>query len=241
MKANFETGLKICSTCKRELPLSMYNKNKSASDGLECRCKDCKKVHTTKYLKSEGRKQSDLRYYKNHKDEILRKSVAKKEQRSQYDKQHYKENKEIYIQRSNNYAKSEHGRAVINERSKERRKTDLSYKIVHLLRNRVREVVKKGCKSSKTLDLLGCSLEELKQHFENRFQSGMSWENLGRNGWHIDHIVPCAYFDLTDPIQQKICFNFRNLQPLWAKDNIVKSNSLPENYQEIINNIKKEL
>ena len=67
----------------------------------------------------------------------------------------------------------------------------------------------------------------------------MSWDNYGE--WHIDHIVPCASFDLSDPNQQRICFNFRNLQPLWAKDNQRKQDKLPENYLEIINNIKREL
>jgi hypothetical protein len=54
----------------------------------------------------------------------------------------------------------------------------------------------------------------------------MSWENHGRGGWHIDHIVPCALFDLTRPEQQKSCFNYKNLQPLWEKDNLIKGNTL---------------
>ena len=52
----------------------------------------------------------------------------------------------------------------------------------------------------------------------------MTWKNQGRFGWHIDHIVPCSKFDLSDPDQQKECFNYKNLQPLWAKENILKSN-----------------
>jgi HNH endonuclease. len=50
----------------------------------------------------------------------------------------------------------------------------------------------------------------------------MSWDNYGRDGWHIDHIRPCASFDLTDPEQQRQCFHYTNLQPLWAADNIRK-------------------
>jgi hypothetical protein len=75
-------------------------------------------------------------------------------------------------------------------------------------------------KSGKTMDLTGCSWLELRAHLESQFLPGMSWENRG--AWHIDHIIPCASFDLTDPEQQKACFHYTNLQPLWAEDNIKK-------------------
>ena len=55
----------------------------------------------------------------------------------------------------------------------------------------------------------------------------MTWQNYG-DGWHIDHIHPCAAFDLTDPEQQKACFHWSNLQPLWAIDNFRKSSFLPD-------------
>jgi len=70
------------------------------------------------------------------------------------------------------------------------------------------------------LDLLGCTVEELRAHLEKQFKRGMSWSNYGR--WHIDHIRPCASFDLTDPEQQRICFHYSNLQPLWAEENMRK-------------------
>lgn len=71
--------------------------------------------------------------------------------------------------------------------------------------------------------LIGCSVEELKTHLEKQFQPGMTFENYG--AWHVDHIRPCASFDLQDPKQAAECFNWRNLQPLWAADNIRKSDS----------------
>lgn len=61
-------------------------------------------------------------------------------------------------------------------------------------------------------------------HLENLFVEGMSWGKHGE--WHIDHIKPCISFDLTIPQQQKECFHYTNLQPLWAKDNLVKSNKI---------------
>jgi hypothetical protein len=79
-----------------------------------------------------------------------------------------------------------------------------------------------GTKAHKTNALIGCTVEELMQHLERQFLPGMTWDNHGHHGWHIDHIRPCASFDLTDPEQQRQCFHYSNLQPLWAIDNIKK-------------------
>jgi hypothetical protein len=67
--------------------------------------------------------------------------------------------------------------------------------------------------------LIGCSKSGLVARIEAQFIPGMSWENYGRGGWEIDHIKPCASFDLTDPAQQAACFHFTNLRPRWASDN----------------------
>jgi hypothetical protein len=80
----------------------------------------------------------------------------------------------------------------------------------------------KSIKSSNTINLLGCSLEEARKHLESQFKEGMTWENHGNKGWHIDHIRPCASFDLTDIEQQRDCFNYKNLQPLWWNENLSK-------------------
>ena len=94
-------------------------------------------------------------------------------------------------------------------------------RIKESLSTRLRDCVVR--KRIKTMELLGCSIETCCQHLESKFQPGMTWENYGQHGWHIDHIRPCASFDLTDPEQQRECFHYTNLQPLWAEDNIRKS------------------
>jgi hypothetical protein len=78
-------------------------------------------------------------------------------------------------------------------------------------------------KSARTMDMLGCSTDELRRHLEGKWSAGMMWENYGgNNGWQIDHVVPCASFDLSKPEDQRKCFHFTNLQPLWAVENRAK-------------------
>ena len=92
-------------------------------------------------------------------------------------------------------------------------------------RTRITGILKKH-KTDKTLNLLGCSAQFLRTYIENKFLEGMTWDNYGKHGWHIDHIIPCSSFNLTDSTQQQICFHYTNLQPLWAIDNLKKSNKI---------------
>jgi len=104
----------------------------------------------------------------------------------------------------------------------DRAANDVEFKLKGVLRARVRAAIVNngGQKSHKTTKLVGCSVPHLRQHLEAQFTEGMTWDNHGE--WHIDHIRPCASFDLADAEQQLECFNYTNLQPLWAKDNLAK-------------------
>ena len=87
-------------------------------------------------------------------------------------------------------------------------------------------------KKDSTIELLGCSIDELKIHLQNQFKEGMTWQNHGE--WHIDHIIPCAAFDLSKKENCLKCFNYKNLQPLWAHENLSKSDKIPiDRLQEI--------
>ncbi len=99
-------------------------------------------------------------------------------------------------------------------------------KISNLLRDRIRCAMKRSItkKSEKTMDLIGCSISFLMNYLEEKFQEGMTWDNQGK--WHIDHIVPCASFNLSNPEEQKVCFHYTNLQPLWALDNMRKGSKI---------------
>ena len=112
----------------------------------------------------------------------------------------------------------------VREYNKNRRHTDLEYRLLINLRRRLHNAIRGYSKSKRTLALLGCSVPELIKYLEKLFKPGMSWDNYGK--WHIDHRIPCAYFDFSKIEDQYKCFNYTNLQPLWAQDNLHKSATL---------------
>jgi len=116
-------------------------------------------------------------------------------------------------------------RQKINARENKRYHNDIAYNLEKKLRAIfVQSLRAQNTKKVQSITaLIGCTVDFLKQHLENQFQSGMTWENRGRFGWHIDHIVPISSFDLTDPEQQTQCFHYSNLQPLWWHENHAKS------------------
>lgn len=124
-----------------------------------------------------------------------------------------------------NYAKNK--AKILNKnklRGRVRRATDPVYRVIANMRTAVGRFLTGRVRAGRTMALIGCSREELRAHLESQFKDGMSWENYGRNGWHVDHKHPVSRFDLTNPDQQRACFHWTNLQPLWAIDNIRKGN-----------------
>lgn len=102
--------------------------------------------------------------------------------------------------------------------------SDINYKLIETVRSRIRLALQKNQKKGGTLELLGCTIKELKNHLEKLFLPGMTWENWTNFGWHIDHIIPLDAFDLSDEKQLKKACNYTNLSPLWWDDNLKKSN-----------------
>lgn len=113
-------------------------------------------------------------------------------------------------------------RIVCVNYARERRKTDVIFRLQCNLRRRLNKaLIDQGAyKLDKSVNLFGCTPRILREHIENQFTEGMSWENYGK--WHLDHILPCVSFDLYKESEQKKCFHYTNLQPLWAEDNLKK-------------------
>lgn len=192
--------MKICSKCGKEKDELEFYARPSASDDLRSQCIQCMKEHraNTKDKKSEY----DASHYQNNREQKLEQSII-------YGQDH-KEEKRVYdLSRL----------PIVLEQRRERYNFDLNYKLMCNLRSRLYAALKRNKKGWHTADLLGCSIEELKAHIESKFTDGMSWDKVMSGEIHIDHIIPCASFDFSDLEQQKKCFHYTNLQPLWAVDN----------------------
>lgn len=129
-------------------------------------------------------------------------------------------------------SKSEKHRAYAREYERKRYATNPQFMLARRLRNRIRKLAQRGKAGRGTMEILGCSFEQFKDHIASRFEKGMSWKNYGL--WHIDHTEPCANFDLTDPNQVKQCFHFSNMRPLWATHNHLKGNSPVTHQKELL-------
>lgn len=104
---------------------------------------------------------------------------------------------------------------------RERRRSNVGFRVASNLRKRLWESLQNKRKVNSFMGLMGCSILELKVHLEGKFDVGMTWDNYGAY-WHIDHIKPCAAFDLSKDIDQMECFHYTNLQPLEKTKNLKK-------------------
>jgi len=191
--------------CNETKETSMFYKNKHKKDGLQGYCKPC--------MKNENKQNYII--HKESWDERSKqynKTDTNKKYRREWAKNKYDTNEEHRQQCIDNAVSYE--RKMLN--------TNIEYKIKHVLRSRIRDALKKHLahKYRNTNDLTSCTMEELKLYLEAKFTEGMTWENHG--DWHVDHIRPCCSFDLTQEEEQKKCFHYTNLQPLWASDNLSK-------------------
>ncbi len=117
------------------------------------------------------------------------------------------------------------GRAkYMRDYDRTKRQTDPAYRAAKAMRIRLRDSLRLNGlrKSERTMDLVGCDAAELRAYLETQFRPGMTWDNHGTYGWHIDHVRPLASFDLTDIKQRHAAFHYTNLQPLWAAENLAK-------------------
>lgn len=232
-----EVGRKICTECEKEGKNTLARrdglcslhdaKNKRCSKcGLKDAktgglCRSCGGKETAKYCEKDGCNLISVR--KN----LCAKCYEKETGISIYKLCNYPE---CNSQRKNNglcfkHNKEEYKQKIYERQKKYERKqykTNAQYKLAKLLRSRLKDVIKAGKmnKEESTITLTGCSMKKLKKYLESKFQEGMTWENHGE--WHIDHIKPCSAFDLENLEEQKKCFHYTNLQPLWAYDNLAK-------------------
>lgn len=209
--------MKQCKRCKEKKELSEFSKNKNSKDGFVSECKECKKSY-------------DIERYKSNREILLDKSKQyqekKKTQVLEYQKQWYTQNKNKVANHHIEYRKNnkEKIQLSINRWVSNKKKNDIFYASFSNMRNRIYQALRKGKgkKSQKTLEYLGCELDFYKQYIEQLFLPEMNWKNYGEI-WEIDHIKPCASFNLTKEEEQKKAFHYTNTQPLFKTSGIAKS------------------
>lgn len=210
---------KLCKLCRETKPISDFY---LCGGHLSGRCKKC----FGEYQRNNQNRPANItRYSTSHREQINNR---------------HREKYHSTLAASRAYSRTKRARLISTRpdyyreyankwRSKEYRlkKYLPSYILPRILRVRFLRAISQQYKSTSVINLVGCSMEFLRAYLESKFLPGMNWENRGMKGWHIDHIIPCAAFDLTKLEDQQKCFHYTNLQPLWARDNLIKSNSLP--------------
>lgn len=208
--------LKICRKCGLEKSINDFPIRKCSPDGYDPWCKECRNRTNREYRETHQQqfKAMRQRHYQRNIEKMRAEKIAygkkHKEQKAEYDRKYRQENKPRL-------------RAQIREWER----NSLENRLRRNLRRRIAHVLRGETKSESSFALIGCTLGELKTHLENLFLPGMTWENYGHFGWHIDHIVPCCSFDLSKPEEQRQCFHYTNLQPLWWRDNLTKAAKMP--------------
>jgi hypothetical protein len=177
--------------------------------------------------RENGRKRyaKDLEKSRAYKREWMRKQrTINREKHNEYRRKYRADNRKKVIGTYQKWIEKnrDRSRTARKKWTTYRLENDPAFKVLCYTRNRINEVLRGARKCNKTKTLLGTSVDEVKRRLQSQFHNGMTWENYGANGWHIDHIIPCVSFDLTDPEQQKQCFHYTNLQPLWWYENLSK-------------------
>ena len=240
---------KLCSKCRVENPAEDF---RIFRGNIRGECRDCEARIQRERRKSESESKREqrlaaLRVWKQKNPEkvelnkLKHLSVSRKREHERFCRLYGTQDepgpqREHLLARARAWKQKNHKQlAVANlnwcRKNRERRRCsalrfatkhrfESEYRLVCNMRSRVSSAVRGKDKSAKTMELVGCSIKQLRGHLEARFEPGMSWTNYGF--WHVDHIRPCASFDFRDRAQQRECFHYKNLQPLWAADNMRK-------------------
>lgn len=219
---------KICSKCKEEKEVCEFYKRKDTKDGYRFDCKICFNERCSKYrLDNVGKIRDRKRnYFQKNKQTLLeKKQLWRKNNPEQYKKQvkDYWDKVKV-VQSEKKKVWINNNRDKYNSYWTNRKNEDPEFKLSINMRSRLSGYLKKLniTKKNKTFDIVGCSPKFLKEHLETQFSDGMSWDN--RSEWHIDHIIPLSSAKTEDELY-KLC-HYTNLQPLWAEDNLKKSNKI---------------
>lgn len=237
-KFDNDIELKHCGKCDSWKTLVNFNKLKSSWDGLRHQCKDCVKAQKTAINDACGYYTDQAKAKWQETKNCEERKEKKREYRGQnkeklhmqfkqwYEKNKVEHNKKTYQNRINDPKHIEYMKSYRPKYEKKRRETDPQFKLKSNYSRRIREMLTMANTSGKIYSsskYLGCDIKYFMTHLETQFTDEMTWDNQGE--WHLDHIIPCSSFDLTNDFEIFACFNYRNYQPLMGIDNIIKSDT----------------
>jgi len=212
---------KVCSKCGEEKPITDFYKNKNCKDGYRNVCKTCCKEKQNQY-RNDNRDtilEKKKEYYYDNRDTILEKKKI------EYYEDEYNKKENVILRKQERHIKAlENEKQYQKEYRKKRWKEDGLFRLKYNLRRRIKDFLDN--KVLKSEEIVGCSWEELNIHLEKQFQLGMSWDNYGKDGWELDHIIPLSSAKTEEELY-KLNY-YTNLQPLWWYDNLSKSDKLQE-------------
>ena len=215
---------KICSKCKIEKSVCEFGVLKSSKDGFRNVCKECRKTEKDKNKEHYLNKTKEWRLNNQDKVKEYRKKyyIENNDKLKILWKEYRKKNKSLMLIKKKKYI--DKNKDIINLKTRERLSNDPLFKLIKYSRNRLRQFLKTKniYKNNTTFHIIGCSPKFLMEYLGDLFTEKMNWDNYGE--WHIDHIIPLSSANTEEEIY-KLC-HYTNLQPLWAEDNIKKSNKI---------------
>lgn len=239
---------KSCSKCNKQKTLDMFQyRNDSKKHRNEC--KGCCKLILKTFVTNTNYKKGENRLAKRLEANITSfKKCTKCGENKPLDQYQKRTDTKVETYRNdcivcrNAYVgefkrTSEKTKKRQNQRAKERRESDPCYLMNSRIRSRLWNALNAvhTKKDIRLCELLGCSIPDFKLYIEGQFQPQMSWE---KRNFVIDHIIPCAKFDLTKIEHQKLCFHFSNMQPLTWEDNAKKSDKILPEHMEYFQSLK---
>ena len=225
--------MKPCTLCGLTKPLHDFGKHKQMADGHINQCKTCRSEYLKKYAKENASALSQAakdRYERNC-ERLKAKSKenwrANKDTRNAERRRKYALNEGCVKENLKASQSTEEFRVRKRELRSKRRKSDESWRLIQVCRTRMGHALKGiAAKSAKTIELLGCSGQELREHLDSTKIPGKDYEGEAS----VDHIIPCHVFDFSNVEHQRACFHYTNLQWLPRQENSSKNGSLPPNF-----------
>lgn len=216
---------KYCNKCSNIKDVTEFTKDNNKKDGLRTICRNCTNNAYHNIYKIRPENIERLKNYRNN--PIVKERQKLLNQTEKYkEKQRLRDQREDVKKRKALHLKNRKSRDQINKRRLERYYTEPLYRLKCIIRSTTLNSFKKiGLeKQHKTSLMLGCSYEEFKIYIESKFTEGMNWNLYGKI--HIDHIKPLSSAKTKEEMIKLA--HYTNLQPLWAEDNLKKS----DNYYE---------